>query len=107
MLNVHSADPFVQIQVRNNGGPYHSGAVYWDGNAQRLKVVDGNGSAHDMYMPMIEVGATGLTQSAINWVMQKQEEERQLDKLCKEYPNLADARREYETLLNLLKDHNV
>ncbi len=104
MLTVHSADSFVQIQVRNNGGPYHSGAVYWDGNTQRFKVVDSNGSAHDMYLPMIEIGTTGMTQSAINWVMRKQHEEMQLDKLCEQYPNLADARREFEMLLNLVKD---
>jgi hypothetical protein len=104
MLNVHSADGFVQIQVRNNGGPYSSGAVYWDGGAQKFKVIDSNGGSQDMYLPMIEIGATGLTQSAINWVMRKQHEEMKLDELCKQYPTLADARREFEMLLNLVKD---
>jgi hypothetical protein len=107
LFHATSSDQLIQISVRNNGGTYHSGAVYWDGNTQRLKVVDGNGNAQDMYGPTVEASGSPILWSVVQWATNKMEQERQLEELCKKFPNLADARREYEFMLNLVKDHNA
>ena len=98
-------DSSLIISVSGQGGPYHSGTVIWDGNAQKMRVVDGQGVAQDMYGQDLSIGAGPYMSTVLAWAYKKMAEEEQLDKLCKAYPNLEDARREFEILKQIVKDH--
>lgn len=101
----HISSPDLIVSVSGSGGPYRSGAVYWDGNNQKFKVVDPNGGTEDFYGSTATIEAGPLYRDMQLWVMKKQEEERELEKLCREYPNLAEARKEFEMLRQLVKDY--
>lgn len=95
----------LQSTVSGNSGPYHSGAIYWDGSQQKFKVIDGQGQTQDMY------GATASIEPGFDlkemhaWWLEKKAEEANIKALCEKYPNLAEARQEYEILYKLVKDH--
>lgn len=102
-----SGDGLVHLYAESNGGTYHSGTVLWDGNSQQLKVVDGQGNSQSLYLPRLTVSASSDIHSVMNWAKKKMLEEAELERLCKEFPTLEDARREFEMLKTLVKDHNV
>ena len=95
----------LEVSISGQPGPYHSGHVMWDGNAQKFKVMDGNGHTQDMYGAQAYITMGNDWQLIKNWVFQKQAEERELAQLCKEYPNLEQARQEFDILYRLVKDH--
>jgi hypothetical protein len=101
--NISSTD--LEITMSGQSGPYHSGHVMWDGGAQKFKVMDGQGNSQDMYGAQAYITMGNDWQVIKNWVFKKQAEERELEQLCKEYPMLADARKEFEMLKQLVKDH--
>ena len=96
----------VQGSVNGSSGPYQSGAVYWDGNAQKYKVIDANGGAQDMYEMSVQVEAGHKLKEMISWYERKKAEEAQIETLLKDYPNLAEAKKEFDVLYNILKDRN-
>jgi len=85
-------------------GPYGSGVVFWDGNQQKFKVVNGERS-EDLHGATVNISFNVELQEMKNWINKKKVEEAELDDLCKKYPNLDEARNEYEMLRNLLKEH--
>lgn len=95
----------VQGNVNGTSGPYVNGAVYWDGNAQKFKVVDANGGAQDMYGMSVSVEAGYKLKEMVAWYEMKKIEEAQLAVLLKEYPNLAEAKKEFDVLYNIVKEH--
>lgn len=101
--NISSTD--LQVSMTGQPGPYHSGHVMWDGNAQKFKVMDGNGATQDMYGAQAFITMGNDWQLIKNWVFLKQAEERELAQLCKEYPNLEQARQEFEMMKKLVQDH--
>lgn len=106
-MQVIGSDQLVHATIKSNGGTYHSGAIYWDGNGQKMKVIDANGHPQDMYGPTVEVSASGLLRDVVSWAHKKMAEEQELDNLCKEYPTLEDARREFEILKKLVGNNNA
>lgn len=101
----HISSPDLLVSVSGTSGPYRSGAVYWDGNNQKFKVVDPNGGTEDFYGATATIEAGSLFQEMRTWYLKKVAEERELEQLCKEYPNLAEARKEFEMLKQLVKDY--
>lgn len=101
--NISSSD--LQVSLSGQPGPYHSGHVMWDGNAQKFKVMDGNGACQDMHGAQAFITMGSDWQMIKSWVFQKQAEERELAQLCKEYPNLEQARQEFEMMKQLVRDH--
>ena len=93
------------VSTNGNSGPYSSGAVYWDGNAQKFKVIDASGGAQDMYGASVNIELNAQFHEIQSWVLKKQAEERELEKLCKEYPNLAEAKKEFDMLYKLVKEY--
>lgn len=100
---IASAD--LEVTISGQPGPYHSGHVMWDGNQQKFKVMDGQGNAQDMYgaQAFITMGNDWKVIKA--WVSKKQSEEREIEALCQQYPNLAEAKREFDMIYKLVKDH--
>jgi len=93
------------VQVSLSGSmPYRSGAVYWDHYSNQFKVVDAQGGVEVVSGQSISVSAGGELQNIMAWCRQKMAEEAELKALCRQYPNLDDARREFETLRNIVKD---
>lgn len=93
------------IQPSLNGSmPYRSGAVYWDHTAQQYKVVDSQGNSEHIMGQSISLDIGTKLKDMLYWWEQKAREEKEIDALCKEYPNLAEARREFEIIKALVKD---
>jgi hypothetical protein len=101
--NINSPD--MQVIVSGQPGPYHSGHVMWDGNAQKFKVVDNHGVSQDMYGATVSISAGSVFLEMQSWYMQKRAEEAELKRLCAEYPNLEEVRKEFEMLKQLVKEY--
>jgi len=101
--HINSRD--IQVSISGQPGPYHSGHVMWDGNGQKFKVIDGQGQAQDMYGVTVDISNGPMFQEMYSWYIQKRTEEAELDKLCKAYPNLEQARQEFEMLKQLVKEY--
>lgn len=99
------ASPDLEVSISGAPGPYHSGHVMWDGSEQKFRVMDGNGNSQEMYGAHAHITMGNDWQVIRNWVFQKQAEERELAQLCKEYPNLEQARQEFEMMKQLVRDH--
>jgi hypothetical protein len=99
------SSPDLNVTVSGQVGPYRSGAVYWDGNAQKFKVIDSNGGSEDFYGASVNIDAGQQFRDIQSWVLKKQAEERELAQLCKEYPNLEEARKEFEMIKQLVKEY--
>jgi hypothetical protein len=106
-MNLTILTPDLLLESTGNGqsGPYHSGHVMWDGNAQRFKVMDNHGQSQDMYSNSVTIQAGYRLKEVVRWAEQKMFEEKQLQALCKEYPNLADAKQEFDVIYNIVKEH--
>lgn len=91
--------------MSGQAGPYSSGAVYWDGGSQKFRVVNSAGGTEDFYGATVSIEAGSQFRDIQSWVLKKQAEERELEQLCKEYPMLAEARKEFEMIKQLVKDH--
>jgi len=94
----------VVASLNGSTGPYSSGAVYWDGNQQKFKVIDSSGGAQDMYGQSASVEAGHKLKEMLAWYETKRTEEAQLERLLKEYPNLAEAKQEFDILYNIVKE---
>lgn len=99
---IASAD--LGITISGQPGPYHSGLVVWDGAEQKFRVMDAKGNSQDMHGANVFITMGNEWQLIKNWVFQKQAEERQLAQLCKQYPNLEQARIEFEMIKQLVQD---
>lgn len=97
-------DLLLESTNNGNGGPYHSGHVIWDGNQQKFKVLDVNGSLQDFYSSNTTIQAGHRLKEVVAWVEEKRREELELKELCSRYPNLEEARREFEVLHQMLKE---
>jgi hypothetical protein len=98
------SDPSVLEVSSYNNGPYTSGAIYWDANSRQFKVVDVSGNAQTIPAGTANINVGPKLREMIVWFEQKKLEEQQIAQLCKEYPNLADAKREFDTLYNIVKE---
>jgi hypothetical protein len=98
-------DSILNVSKSGQGGPYHSGAVHWDGNSQTMQVVSSDGAVHSMHGHDAHIIAGPQLANIMNWVYKKMAEDAELDKLCKAYPNLDEARQEFAVLHRLLKEH--
>lgn len=102
---INSPNPeLIQVTSNSQTGPYHSGHVMWDGNQQKFKVIDGNGNSQDMYGSSGVIEAGYKLKEMYAWYEQKRFEEEKIKELCKQYPNLEEARKEFEILYNIVKD---
>ena len=107
MIKYVYTNAFDCIQPSVNGSmPYRSGALYWDHTAQQYKVVDSQGNSEQVMGQTISFDIGAKLKDMLYWWEQKVREEKEIDALCKEYPNLAEARTEFETIKALVKDQN-
>jgi len=95
----------IDASVMNSGNCYSSGAMYWDSNQQQVKVIDSNGNATTLSGGSVNINVGSKLREMIVWFEQKKFEEQQLAQLCKEYPNLAEAKKEFDSIYNLVKEH--
>ena len=84
--------------------PQISGAVYWDGNRSQFKVLDGLGGSQDMHFANASITPGHELMEMIGWWRNKEIEEANLKNLCAQYPNLAEAKQEFDVLHKLLKE---
>jgi hypothetical protein len=99
-----STDPTILDVTSYNNGPYTSGAVYWDSNNRQFKIVDPNGNAVSMPQGTANINVGSKLREMITWYEHKMLEEKQIAELCKQYPNLAEAKKEFDVLYNIVKE---
>jgi hypothetical protein len=101
------SDPTILDVSSYNNGPYTSGAVYWDANSRQFKIVDSNGSAFTMPAGTANINVGSKLKEMIVWFEQKKSEEQRIKALCDKYPNLAEAKKEFDVLYNLVKENDA
>jgi len=102
--NIVSSDPDIIAVSYYNNGAYTSGALYWDANARQHKIVDVNGNAQSVPQSSASITVGSKLQEMVAWFELKRAEEQQVAELCKNYPNLAEAKREFDVLYNIVKE---
>lgn len=103
--SILNTDGMITAVASGQGGPYHSGAVFWDGSAQKMRVMDTDGVSQDMYGQDVHISGGHALMMVMAWAYKKMAEDEDLDKLCKAYPNLDEARKEFAVLHRLVKDN--
>jgi len=98
------SDPSVLEVSSYNNGPYTSGAIYWDANSRQFKVVDANGNSQTISAGTANINVGSRLREMITWYEQKKLEEAQIKTLCEQYPNLAEAKKEFDVLYNIVKE---
>ena len=99
-----SSDPSILEVSSYNNGAYASGALYWDANSRQNKVIDSNGVAQTIPQGTANINVGPKLREMITWFEQKRLEEKQIVELCKQYPNLAEAKKEFDVLYNIVKE---
>lgn len=102
--NIISSDPDIIAVSYYDNGAYTSGALYWDANTKQHKIVDVNGTASPVPNSLASVIVGSKLKEMIAWFELKRAEEQQVAELCKNYPNLAEAKREFDVLYNIVKE---
>lgn len=105
MIDLHNNDGTLKIQryerpyLNNRPG---AGAVRYNTENQCLEAYDG-----DRWVSMQSHFSLDLDERIkylLEWVERHRAEQEEIDRLCAEYPNLAEARREFEILKKLVQD---
>lgn len=99
-----SSDPSILEVSSYNNGSYTSGALYWDANSRQYKIVDISGNAQPVPQGTSNINVGPKLREMITWYERKMLEERQIAELCKQYPNLAEAKKEFDVLYNIVKE---
>ncbi len=102
--SIYSKDLLVNQSQHPYNGP--TGQVWWDGNTRSFKIVSGPGQSMDLGMDNVNLEFRPEVERILRWAERKMQEEDQLDQLCKKFPNLDEARREFEVLLALVKNRS-
>ena len=83
------------LYMNSYSGQSMVGQMRWNPNNQQIEVYDGT-SWLQMPYSYTSVGLTGTAENAIDWAIQKQQEERELLTLCEKHPGLKET---YEKFL--------
>jgi hypothetical protein len=102
--NIISSDPSILEVSSYNNGSYASGALYWDANARQYKIVDVNGNAQSVPQGSSNINVGPKLREMIVWFEMMRAEEQAIKELCKQYPNLAEAKKEFDVLYNIIKE---
>jgi hypothetical protein len=89
----------------NYSGQTMVGQLRYNPNTTNIEVYDGN-SWLQMGTSYASVGLTMSAEEAIDWVIKKQQEERELDELCKQHPALQEAYERLQIIKALVKQSN-
>lgn len=103
--SILNTDSMITAVASGQGGPYHSGAVFWDGSAQKMRVMNTDGISQDMYGQDVHISGGPALMTVMSWAYKKMAEEADLKRLCAEYPNLEQVRQEFEMMKQLVQDH--
>lgn len=84
--------------------PSQSGAMFWDGNARAVNIVDqfGNRTASSPSTAQV-IQLDAKTIAALDWVNNKIAEEAEIAQICAQHPGLADLKEKYELMLTLVR----
>ena len=102
--NIVSSDPDIIAVSYYNNGAYTSGALYWDASVRQHKIVDISGNAQAVPQSLANITVGSKLKEMMAWFEIKKAEEQQVAELCKNYPNLAEAKREFDVLYNIIKE---
>lgn len=103
-VTVNNGNPS-SLYMNSYSGQTMVGQIRWNPNTQNLEVYDGNAW---MSMPSTfpSVGLTWDAERAIEWAIKKQNEELELDELCKKHPAVAEAYERLQIIKALTKQHD-
>lgn len=106
MIEIYNNDGTLDVSQHNrpyvSGGLPSAGLVRYNTDSGCLEAY--NGSIWIELNTHITVDLNHHVRELLEWLVQHRQEQRELDRLCQEYPNLAEARREFEVLHRLVQD---
>jgi len=106
MIKIQSSSPPVVFQTDYSWQlPSFTGDVQWNGQYKRFEVSDGKN-----WIPIdntVHISTDSHVSEALTWAREKMREERELDKLAKEYPALDNARKQLEMIKVLVKSEEI
>jgi nitrogenase molybdenum-iron protein alpha/beta subunit len=85
--------------------PSYTGDVQWNGQTKQLEVNTGTS-----WVPIdntINLNTDSSVAETLQWAREKMREERELEKLAKEYPALDNARKQLEMIKVLVKSEEI
>jgi hypothetical protein len=95
-----TSQPYVNMDYSQNG--VINGDVRWDRH-NGMQVWDGYSWNA---LPKYEMFMSPEAEYAITWVIQKMNEEKELQSMMDEYPVLKDAKQNFDAMVALLKDYS-
>jgi phage terminase large subunit-like protein len=106
MIKIQSSSPPVVYQTDYSWQlPDVTGNVQWNGQRKQLEVYDGkNWITIDN---TVHVSTDTYVAETLKWAKEKMVEERELEKLAKEYPALENARKHLEMIKVLVKSEEI
>lgn len=104
------------IEIRNYDGnivvgqysqPYinprpGAGVVRYNSETQCLEAYDGSTWVNLCSQTVVDLAPP--VQEILRWAEKKRQEDQEIERLCAQYPNLAEVRREFEILRRLVQD---
>lgn len=81
------------------------GSIGYDNIRKRFQIFHGSGWTPIEFTDS-QISFDVDHQEVIDWAKKRMEEERELDELCKQHPGLEDARRQYEMMKALVREHH-
>lgn len=106
-MKIRSRDPDI-LNVNQPSPPYVSpgaqggGMVKYNTNSNELEVWDGV-AWRALFDSQIEISLNPDLRSTIEWARHKQQEERELQELCKKHPGLQEAHDRLQIMRQLVK----
>ena len=106
MIKIQSSSPPVVYQTDYSWQlPSFTGDVQWNGQYKRFEVSDGKN-----WIPIdntVHVTTDTYVAETLKWAKEKMIEEKELDKLAKEYPALENARKQLDMIKVLVKSEEI
>lgn len=95
------------VQIGQYSRPYinprpGAGVVRYNTETQCMEAYDGSTWVNLSSETIVDLSPQ--VQEILRWADKKRAEDAEIDRLCAQYPNLAEARREFEILKRLVQD---
>jgi len=113
MIKIQSSSYPLVWQVDNSYSlPSTTGQVRWNGSSKCFEVCDnnnGNYTASGGWMRIdntVQLSSDPQMQSILEWAKKKMIEDKNIEKLAKEYPAVKDAKEKLDIIIKLVQDEN-
>lgn len=101
----NNIQPYYGLAAPPDNSRYITGDIRWNFTTQKHQVFDGQ-YWHDLNQETY-IGLSEETSQVLAWARKKMLADAEQEKLEAQHPGLKQAREHYETMLNLVKNHEI